>query len=341
MKKIYYIGFSLTTLIACFNVLHTQFCINKETEQVDKNLFIVRPDKASTNHNNNFLLFSHGLSCYQGCVGGIMDGLGNKMPCYSFNYPDATEEGRTNLEFSSLAQTNEIAALSEAADRAWLHFDLTYSESDSTALLVGHGISRGASSWITTLAYLSQEQLNNIGAIILESPFDEVMTIVKHMSNMVCLPCFKRLGHKIITMSAKQYDPDGITPIKAIKKIKRKDIPILIVCSKEDVIVPWYSTARLYLRFLRTGHTHVYLLVLEKGDHALLYNNAEYRNVLHQFYKTYNITHDSSETVSNQTELMQLKPSANFVQQGLSDKKSITWKQRKHAFNFMLNFLYG
>lgn len=68
------------------------------------------------------------------------------------------------------------------------------------------------------------------------------------------------------------------------------EIPILIVCSKEDALIPSTSSIALFDALRKRGHKKAHLLVLDHGAHANILWGPDghiYRNVVHAFYKLY------------------------------------------------------
>ena len=92
-----------------------------------------------------------------------------------------------------------------------------------------------------------------------------------------------------------KYKPNGIRPIDMAPKV-RKNLPILIIISAKDGLVPVWSSINLYNELRATGHDHVYLMVFEDGKHAKLINHnakgSAYRHVAHAFYQKFALPHD-------------------------------------------------
>jgi dipeptidyl aminopeptidase/acylaminoacyl peptidase len=81
---------------------------------------------------------------------------------------------------------------------------------------------------------------------------------------------------------------NGIKPIDAIKNIHNKDLPILIICSQEDTLVPWTSSYRLYTECLKQAFTNVRLFIAKHGGHCRISSGAskdEYKQVMTDFCK--------------------------------------------------------
>lgn len=163
--------------------------------------------------------------------------------------------------------------------------------------ILGYGVSRGASVWISTMA---NHQLSNVNALILESPFDRIQTSLKAAAEHI--PADINLGltrinsgflrawaEYIITTAARKYKVNAQQPIDVIKNIPL-DRATLIVCSLEDKLVPAQSSYNNYQALRDSGHKHAYVLVLEKGKHAKLLQGPsgdQYTYVAHAFCKKY------------------------------------------------------
>lgn len=208
----------------------------------------------------------------------------------TFNYPDATERFfRVNRHETSLAQENEIACLSRAYD------EITVESQGENQNIVFFGVSRGAS---TIINFIGSNNQIKVDAVILESPFDSVESIVENKIKQMRLnwmPGIKKIGYHIMSFIFAKHKREGMRPIDMVSKIQR-DIPILIVCSQQDPLVPASSSIRLYRALIQAGHNHTYLLVTKEGRHAKIISDADdttYKKVVHAFYKKYNLPHDN------------------------------------------------
>jgi predicted esterase len=223
------------------------------------------------------------------------------QPVITFDYRDAwcwTEEEesfadlkkwfrrlvRGNYSQASLAQESDIEQLSGV-------FQKSIQEIDQVII---QGVSRGASNIIT---FLAEKQPKNIAAVLIESPFDCIESVMDRLIEIspILKKFLEEYKYFLFKLVFKEYSEKGIRPIDCVHKIS-KDIPILIICSKEDILVPYESSQRLYQKLKDEGHGKVHLLILEKGNHAFLIkgeNAHEYQIVVHAFYKNYNLPHDA------------------------------------------------
>jgi hypothetical protein len=224
----------------------------------------------------------------------------------TFNYPDAgqgmiypkidsisdlfnlmahlkTISYKVNRSQTSFAQENEIQAIDEA-------------QADITTPKVLVGASRGASTILTWLATKSQEYTQNVKAVVLESPFGSMDDIVRNIlgESLYQYPQARSLGHNIVRFIFSQYKRRGISPISVAANIP-KNIPILIVCSKEDARVPAWSSENLAQALKDADHPMVHCITLEHGVHGQLIKGPDgqtYRNTVHAFYKKYGLDHN-------------------------------------------------
>lgn len=243
-------------------------------------------------------------------------------PLISFDYPDVSKSiFRVNRLQTSLAQDNEIKCLAQ-----------NYYKYKPSVLV---GVSRGASALIN---FMGIYQPTEVGALILESPFDCVNSIVDrlaHETRWAYLPGLKKYGLNIMSFIFCKYRPDGIRPIDQIAKIA-KDLPILIICSAQDTLVPVWSTINVYKALIETGHSNTYLLVVPEGKHAELISHRMYgtiyQHVVHAFYCKHNLPHDQNlarkgSTLLNQWCQPDLKTLQIYYPQYLKLSKSFSTKK--------------
>jgi len=201
----------------------------------------------------------------------------------SFNYPDAGESYHINRRETSLAQANEVKALDDA------HLKL-----GNDAGVVGIGVSRGASAFVVWMGTHPDEyRVQNVRALILESPFDSIDSVLRHMFGGFYTkhPTVQNMAHGLVKFIFSKYDKNFTTPFDAAATVPR-DLPILIVCSEQDTRVPAALTKKLYDELVRTGHTNVHFVKLKRGAHGKLIEGADcliYRNAVHAFYQKYNL----------------------------------------------------
>ena len=237
-------------------------------------------------------LFSHGIAdTHKQVLGYVQSDNRSKPyiitdPFISFDYPDASSSMfKINRTQTSFAQENEIKRLSQV-------FFSPVIKNKNTVLV---GVSRGASVLINFMGIYNAP---NVAAIILESPFDCVESIVSaliHEKKLSWIPGIKKNGLNIMSFIFCKYKPNGIRPIDLAPQIKQ-NLPILVVCSATDILVPIWSSINIYNILRESGHYNTYLLILPEGHHAKLINDTKYgslyQKVTHAFYKKFQLPHD-------------------------------------------------
>ncbi len=207
------------------------------------------------------------------------------MAC--FNFPDAGESYRINRRETSLAQANEVKALHDA------HIDI-HPETG----VVGIGVSRGASAFITWLGtHPDESKIQNLRGLILESPFDSIDSVLRYIigEKLYQHPGIRSFSHGLVKFIFSKYDRTFITPLEAAAKVPLT-IPILIVCSEEDTRVPAALSKKLYEELIKTGHDKAHFICLKHGAHGKLIQGPDstfYRNIVHAFYAKYELPHNA------------------------------------------------
>lgn len=254
-------------------------------------IFFMSTAMIDGNYDKIHYLFSHGLADSHKQAFLYAESANTqkpyiiKQPLITFDYPDVSSSiFRLNRFKTSLAQDNEIVCL---AHNYFAHIR------HEPSILVG--VSRGASALINFMGLYNPD---NVCALILESPFDTVDSIVAklaHETKLGCLPGAKKHGLSLMSFVFCQFKPNGIRPIDQTAAI-RKDLPILIVCSVQDTLVPVWSSINLYTALRESGHDNTYLLILPEGHHAKLINHQRfgfmYQQITHAFYCRHGLPHD-------------------------------------------------
>jgi len=238
-------------------------------------------------------IFAHGLGGdnqqarhYKKTTNGNLYLLQNTVT--SFDFPDAQKR---NMGASSLAQAPEIACLVDAHNK--------HTKKNGADDVVWLGVSRGASTLATAMAQYNFEMVK---ALVMESPF---ACIANNQSS--------KQKQQRVRSQFPNFDINGVHPIDVMHKI-RKDVPILIVCSKHDTLVSPESSIALYKKLIESGHKKSYLLLLERGRHAnILWGNegTVYRNVVHAFYKEHGLQYDATFAQQGAGRLAKSQPSVD------------------------------
>jgi len=232
-----------------------------------------------------------------------------QQPLYTFNFPDATRYGFDGSQ-TSLGQDNEIQTLANEYEKI----------KDKKIVLMG--MSRGAS---TILNFIATRPSESVVAAIVESPFDSVTDALSTLCKMAGINWIPySILHNSPNLLFGKFNPKGISPIKVIHNIN-KELPVLIIASIEDQLIPASNIAPLYYKLVDAEHQHVYFLLLDKGLHGYLLENDDaplYINTVHAFYKKYGLPHNAAFAEQGETLLMQCQPSKKTVDDALKNKKS-------------------
>lgn len=236
--------------------------------------------KADIRPNNSITIFAHGLGGNSGHI--------RRYQHHRIIHGDAhTFDVYGRMSQVSLGQQHEMGNL----DKAIQH--IRHTKPDTAIVL--KGLSMGAATIANYLG--SHPDTSAIKGAILESPFADVDGILNDIIknsfslsviNTIC-PSFKELGLYCIY---KNHALDGIQPIKVAHLIP-KDIPLLLIASQEDTLIPAHSTQKMYNALVQSGHKKAHILTVKHGAHAkMCFHKKSYhtiRNVEHAFRKKYNL----------------------------------------------------
>lgn len=235
----------------------------------------------------NIYLFSHGLGGNQGQANYYQrDGILWQNPTHAFNYPDVTDASQINL-----GQEHDMQTLRNA-----------YNKIKDTGNVTVFGVSRGAA---TAINFLGTDDCPEIKAAVLESPFDHVESVVRNKVGVST-----SVVHPAVSLLHKKYNPNGPQPIKTIHGVSPK-LPVLIVCSEKDALIPAKSSQNLYVALKKNNHEHAYLLTTQKGAHAQILwaeDGQLYRNTVHAFYKKYDLPHNETWAQQGEASLKNCQP---------------------------------
>jgi hypothetical protein len=150
--------------------------------------------------------------------------------------------------------------------------------------VVLYGTSRGSATVFNFGALYNPKEVR---AIICEGLFDSIDHVYQETPSRRVKAMIKLLPK--IT----EFDHNGILPIKLIESMP-KEIPILLITSYKDDVVPAACTINIYNQLRNAGHNKVHLLVLKNASHVGYPHCKEsplYQQVVHAFYKHYNLPH--------------------------------------------------
>jgi predicted esterase len=222
-------------------------------------------------------------------------------PYATFNYPDATDRFyRVNYTETSFGQENEIARLYKA-------YQATNERFENCDIILW-GLSRGASN---LCVFAGLYNFDNVKAIILESPYytmGEVIASIMKKKGLDWLPL--SYGEALAEFIFKKYTRYGYSPANCLENISH-DIPIFIVCSEEDHLVPCSSSMNVYKKLIESGHKNVYIFITKEGKHAAILQGPDgekYQYVLNAFYKKYNLPYCAASAAQGESLLALCQP---------------------------------
>lgn len=188
------------------------------------------------------------------------------------------------LHSINLGQQEDIETLSDAYDK--------HQKELSDTEVVLYGVSRGAATVFNFMASDYQiKEIKNVKVVILEGCFDSM----GHL--LYCkYPKMLTTAKKLFSFIYPGHDLNGIQPIELVDQFP-KDIPVLLITSKKDSVVPCKTTWNLYYELKDAGHPHVYILELDHSSHPRYMMDNEndkiaYQAVVHAFYAKFNLAHN-------------------------------------------------
>jgi pimeloyl-ACP methyl ester carboxylesterase len=161
--------------------------------------------------------------------------------------------------------------------------------------IILYGICRGA---YAALNYLAEYNPDNIKALILDSSPADVSEILfprcqsTGLSTTLGLWAFHHLWP--------HYSANSVTAKDNIANIQNKNIPVLILHSRQDIHFPFKNALELYVAFKQAGFKNVHLAALS-GFHGFLARDDKnrYLQAVHTFYQHYNFAYNPEYTTSN------------------------------------------
>lgn len=283
--------------------------------------FMIHPcDSVSPLEKKIGYIFAHGLGATQAQAALFLSNSTNKWlinkPLIVFDFPDSKNNA---MEYYcsevNLGQELDIARLKEAYDKA-------------KSLLENHrfvlaGISRGSA---TVINYVALHQPASIAALVLESPFDTISNVIKHLLrrfHINWIPFSKKIAIKLAQSNFPLLNINGIFPLNVVHKIP-SHIPIFIIHSRKDRTIPINSSRNLYRSLVLAGHNHVYFLELASGEHGKLAYSIEsdlYAYVVHAFYKKYGLPHNVQYALHGENMLKHCQPTVEEINKKIKKSK--------------------
>jgi hypothetical protein len=226
------------------------------------------------------------------------------------------DEGSSATSFSNYMPTITRANIGQEADIETLRKHLTdHCSTYPDTKVVMYGDSRGAA---TTFNVIALDHHPQIACAVLEGIFDSIPHLIKHCWRWKSkYDCIESFIHSMLRICASCYTQDGPFPIDYAEKIPL-DIPLLLVTSVRDEIVPYQSTIRLYCRLKERGCKNVHLLVLKYSNHKgymVGKDRSMYESCVHAFYRAYGVDYDEKLAVVGASFFLATQPTVTDVRE--------------------------
>lgn len=180
--------------------------------------------------------------------------------------------------------------------------------------IVMYGDSRGAA---TTFNFIALDH-PSIACAVLEGIFDDIPHLIKH-----CLRWKSKhvrvesMMHSLLRTCTNCYAENGPFPIDYVDKIPL-NMPLLLVTSLRDEIVPHQSTMRLYCHLKERGCTNVHVLVLQHSSHKgymIGKDRNTYESCVHAFYRAYGVAYDKALAETGEQFFAETQPTVAQVRE--------------------------
>ena len=181
----------------------------------------------------------------------------------------------------NLAQEKDLALFKQVYDKHLAELQDVDGKAQSIVL---YGTSRGSA---TVFNFCALYRPSEVKALVCEGLFDSIEHIFTETKSVRVRGMIKLLP------KVTEFKHDGILPIKVAQEIPR-DMPVLLITSLKDKVVPHACTMNVYRTLRETGHTNVHILVCKKASHIGYPWCSEkklYESVVHAFYKKYGLPH--------------------------------------------------
>ena len=260
---------------------------------------LINSDNAES---NTAFLFVHGLdgSKHQGLY--YCNKYTNKDGILKQNKYWVMQEPYAFFNFSEVASKNyKEVDLGQAKEMELLH----QAYCKTRELLPNHkiavfGVSRGAA---TAINWAATYQPSHLCALVLESPFDHIHSIIGYLTKkwkLHWIPHIHQFSAYIFKKRFPSLDLEGPVPQKTVQKLPL-DLPILLIHSHKDELIPLESSRALYVQLCNAGHKKAHFVELSEGKHAQLFKHHDadlYHRTVHSFFKRYHLPYDLAINVT-------------------------------------------
>jgi dienelactone hydrolase len=288
------IATSLALAATAYGICYARMQFYKKYTKDAVKLIDYNPKPSKTNY-----LFAHGLAetheqAYwytkdKSSLPYVIDGR-----LFTYDFPDATKQfWRVNFPYTGLGQHTEIMAMHSAYTQMITKLQAENTHDDSVIFI---GMSRGAT---TILNFMGHYKPEKVKALIIESPFDSTQSIVNNLLKRCYIdqiPGAHTCGHYLLSTLFWHHSTAGERAIDSIAMLDMQ-VPILIICSKQDNLIPTDSSILLYKALRNRGHQQVHIFIAQHGRHGRILHGpdgAKYQQITHAFLKKYGASHDLS-----------------------------------------------
>lgn len=248
-------------------------CANDLTEQNAPKLITLN---ATESQPHTVYLFAHGIDPRSSTAlkqpAKYIEQGAITSTCYTFSFND-------RIATLNFGQERDSGLLYKA------YQEVRQKHPKSSIVLVG--ISRGASTIINMLAQ-GKSDWSPIKAVILESPYLSVDSLLQHISSsyVFYIPYSATLLKKLVS-TLPLYDPKGIQTISAVQQFPQT-IPAFVSYSKKDKTVSPHDGQEI-VRLLRAQGNHVVEYAAKEGRHSTLSNCPAYAKAVRTFLDVYEL----------------------------------------------------
>lgn len=265
-------------------------------------------------------LFCHGIIDTKNQINRYVEFI--EQPALSFNFSDAqapNDWSLNNLIFQLCTLFSKRVNRQQMYMGTGKDIDTLAAQIDFSQQYIIFGFSRGGA---TAINYIAEHTPQNVQALILEATPADMLDSFDHIQQKIGLNISdnKKIQAQIFHTIFPAWQITSPPPVENIKKFTNKNLPILIIHSKDDSVVPISSAYKLYLAFLQAGFTNTYFIQLSTGQHAHYQKSPDrviYLQALHSFYKKFGYTYNPTYT-QNQDDLTYLQPTASYVKEQLT-----------------------
>ncbi|MCX5923151.1 MAG: prolyl oligopeptidase family serine peptidase [Candidatus Dependentiae bacterium] len=240
-------------------------------------------------------IFAHGIVDGPSQINRFDQAIATKEK-YSVSFLDATDATGFGLNYGIFMLTKLFGKhvnrskmyMAQGPDINSLHKFIDAQSKPGNGIIL-YGCSRGSA---TILNYLKKHDHQEIKALVLDacpaSMHEAIQpTLIKYGINP------SRALSVFTTLFPKYPTVNPITPLDSIKNIKNKNLPILLIHSLDDTVVPFEHGLMLYQEFIENGFKNVHFISIPSGKHSFLLQGKNskkpYLQAVHSFYKKYNL----------------------------------------------------